>query len=312
MRKAEKWISDNTIDGKGICVTSKEKVIYPEVTGYYIPSLLEWGDEKRASAFANYLCSIQKEDGSWYDAYNQEPYVFDSAQIIKGLLAIRKILPEVDTHILKGINWILTNVQEDGRLTTPSKDAWGNNDDFCSELIHLYCLTPIRDAGKIFDRCDYVIASKKILEYYKKNEYDKIMNFSLLSHFYAYVMEGLFDMGEEEMCRIAMENTEKHYNRKGGIPGLNNVPWVCSTGLFQMALVWYKLGEKKKGDGLFDYACSFQNKSGGWYGSYPPSMNYYRFHKKAIQPYYFPNAEISWANKYFLDALALKNQLENK
>lgn len=308
--KAIAWIRANTIDGKGIAVTSKNRLIYPEVTGYYIPTLLQWGERELAISYAKHLCSIQKENGSWYDSADKEPYVFDSAQILKGLVAIRNLLPEVDAHIIKGCDWILSNMQSDGRLTTPSKDAWGNDESFCSELIHIYCLTPIRDAGKIFDKPEYLKAVDKILNYYKNSYLDKIKNFSLLSHFYAYVMEGLFDLGEVDLCRESMNRIEKYRNRKGAIPGLNNVPWICSTGLFQLATVWYKLGELEKGNSLFYYALKLQNKSGGWFGSYPAPGLLPKFYRGRKKPYYFPNEEISWAVKYFLDALAFKEKLE--
>ena len=308
--RALKWINDNTLNGNGIAVTSKEQEIYPEVTGYYIPSLLQWGERDLAISYAKYLCSIQKEDGSWYDSKDIAPYVFDSAQILKGLVAIREIMPEVDEHIIRGCDWILTNMHEDGRLTTPSKDAWGNNEDFCSELIHIYCLSPIRDAGNIFNKPEYLSAVDKILAYYKREKIDRIKNFSLLSHFYAYVMEGLFDLGEVELCRESMERLEEYRNSKDGIPGLNDVPWVCSTGMFQLAIVWYKLGELEKGNSLFYYALSLQNESGGWFGSYPAPGFMARFYIGRKKPYYFPDAEISWAVKYFLDALALKEKLE--
>lgn len=304
------WIRNNTISNNGITVTSKEKIIYPEVTGYYIPTLIQWGERDLAISFAKYLCSIQKEDGSWYDPTDTAPYVFDSAQILKGLVAIRKIMPEVDEHIIRGCDWILSNMQSDGRLTTPSKDAWGNSEDFCSELVHIYCLSPIRDAGKIFSRPDYLEAVNKILDYYKREKLERIKNFSLLSHFYAYVMEGLFDLGEVELCRESMERLEKYRNSKNGIPGLNDVPWVCSTGMFQLAVVWYKLGDLERGNSLFYYALSLQNKSGGWYGSYPSPSIFAPLYRGRKKPYYFPDEEISWANKYFLDALALKEKLE--
>ena len=139
---------------------------------------------------------------------------------------------------------------------------------------------------------------------------DRIKNFSLLSHFYAYVMEGLFDLGEIDLCRESMERLEKYRNSKNGIPGLNDVPWVCSTGMFQLAIVWYKLGELEKGNSLFYYALSLQNESGGWYGSYPAPGFMAKFYMGRKKPYYFPDAEISWAVKYFLDALALKEKLE--
>lgn len=308
---AIRWIKTNSIDGKGISVTSKEQIIYPEVTGYYIPTLIQWGERELAVSYAKHLCSIQKDDGSWYDPSDSAPYVFDSAQILKGLLAIRGILPEVDENIIKGCDWILSNMRDDGRLVTPSEDAWGSDDHFCSELIHIYCLEPIRDAGEIFDKPEYTDAVRKILDYYKKEKMDRIMNFSLLSHFYAYVMEGLFDLGETELCRKAMDRLDKAYsNREGVIPGLKDVPWICSTGLFQLALVWYKLGELDKGNRLFYYALNLQNESGGWYGSYPEKSIFARFHRGRKKPFYFPDAEISWAVKYFLDALALKEKLE--
>ena len=310
--KAMNWVKTNTIDGNGIAVSSKEQFVYPEVSGYYIPTLLLWGERELAIAYARHLCSIQKDDGSWYDCEGKEPYVFDSAQILKGLVAIRNILPEVDEHIIKGCDWILSNMQSDGRLTTPDKTAWGNDENFCSELVHIYCLSPIRDAGDIFTRIDYKDAVDKILAYYKSQMMDKIRNFSLLSHFYAYVMEGLFDLGEIDLCLESMMNLEKYRNSKQGIPGLNDVPWVCSTGMFQLAVVWYKLGELKRGNSLFEYATSLQNESGGWYGSYPAPGFMAMFYRGRKRPYYFPNEEISWANKYFLAALYLKNKLEGR
>lgn len=308
--EAFRWINTYTLDGKGIAVSSLEQRIYPEVTGYYIPTLLEWGERDLACAYARHLISIQKGDGSWYDSKDKEPYVFDSAQILKGLLAIRNIMPEVDKHIIMGCEWILSNMHPNGRLTTPSKAAWGNDEDFCAEIIHLYCLSPIREAGKIFNRPEYEEKVNKIISYYKKEKMDKIKNFSLLSHFYAYVMEALYDLGEIDLCKESMMRLEKFRNAKNGIPGLNNVPWVCSTGMFQLAVVWYKLGDLEKGNSLFYYALSLQNESGGWYGSYPAPSFFAPLYRGKKRPYYFPNAEISWAVKYFLDALALKEKLE--
>lgn len=308
--KAIAWINANTIDGSGIAVSSKEQRIYPEVTGYYIPTLLNWGEKERARNFAKHLCSIQKKDGSWYDSKDIAPYVFDSAQILKGLIAIRHLMPEVNPHIIKGCDWILSNMLENGRLTTPDKSAWGNNENYCSELIHIYCLSPIKEAGEIFAKQNYIDAANKILTYYKQEKKDRINSFSLLSHFYAYVMEGLFDLGEIDLCQECMIQLEKYRNLQNGIPGLNDVPWICSTGMFQLAVVWYKLGDLEKGNSLFYYALSLQNDSGGWYGSYPAPgiLSHFYFGRK--KPYYFRNAEISWAVKYFLDALALKEKLE--
>lgn len=307
--RALHWIYKNTLNNKGITVTSRERFVYPEVTGYYIPTLLNWGEKQLALSYAEYLCSIQKDDGSWCDYAGRNPYIFDSAQILKGLLAIRDIMPEADTHIIKGCDWILTHLNPEGRLIPGATDIWGEDENFCSELVHTYCLTPLAKTAKIYNKPEYHDAAIRIKEYYIKNYKDKILHFSLLSHFYAYVMEGLLDMGEEDLIRQAMNNMEVFRLKGGGLPGLKDVEWVCSTGLFQLALVWYKLGELEKGNQLFDYACSLQNKTGGWYGSYPTSV-LNRFARGRKKAYYFPKAEISWANKYFLDALSWKTKLE--
>lgn len=300
--KAINWIDANTVDGEGIICNTSLKKSYPEVTGYYIPTLIKWGYRDRAISYAKWLCSIQKDDGSWYDTDNNEPYIFDSAQILKGLIAVREIYPEVDNNIMRGCEWILSRMDDDGRLVTPSEQLWGDSKT-CSELIHTYCISPLIDASKIFNKPDYEIKARKIFNYYKKEYYESIMNFSLLSHFYAYVMEALVDLGEIDMVREAMAKIADIQKNDGSVPAYNNVNWICSTGLFQLALVWYRLGELEHGNKAFEFACKLQNKTGGWYGSYIIDKD------TKENNTYFPNEEISWAVKYFLDALYFKNKL---
>lgn len=295
------WIYANTLPGSGIINRTDLKKPYPEVTGYFIPTLLRWGHRELALQYAKWLCGIQKQDGSWYDTENAAPYIFDTAQVLKGLLAIRELFPDADENIMRGCEWILSNMTEDGRLVTPSKDAWGGNPDMCDEVIHIYCLSPLMEAGKVFGRKDFIEKARKCFTYYMEHYYEKIMNFKLLSHFYAYLMEALLDLGELETARKAMDNIAGYQDGNGAVPGYNNVNWVCSTGLFQLAMVWYRLGETEKGEAAFRYATRLQNPSGGWLGSYmlPEAPE--------DEPDYLPDAEISWANKFFLDALYYRN-----
>ena len=299
-KKAVAWIHENTIDGKGIINNSHLRKPYPEVTGYYIPTLIRWGYRDLAVSYARWLCSIQHEDGAWYDTEDKDPYIFDTAQILKGLLAARKWYPQADEHIKKGCDWILSCMDEDGRLVSPLENAWGDGKTF-SELIHTYCILPIRETGQMFDIPRYIECADRIEEYYTTVCREQIVNFDLLSHFYAYVMESMLDIGREDIAREAMDKMEEIQKENGSVPAYNNVDWTCSTGLFQLALVWYRLGDTGHGDKAFQYACRLQNESGGWYGSYLSEENPDEINT------YFPDAEISWANKYFLDALYYKN-----
>ena len=291
------WIYNNTIETKGIRAKadlqgSCANIAYPEVSGYYIPTLLDWGYRDLAIQYAKWLVSIQHENGAWYDWLDKDPYVFDTGQILKGLIAIYPILPDVKENIIKGCDWIISQIDEDGRLQTPSLDFWKSLD--IPELIHLYCLSPIIDASVMFNRPKYAEFAEKVLNYYKTNSMDKLLDFHTLSHFYAYIMEALVDLGELDLARAGMEKIGKLQKKNGHIPAYKDKKWTCSTGLFQFALVWYKLGEKQKADLTFDYACTLQTKNGGWLGSYGKGCKY------------LEQAEISWANKYFLDALKYK------
>lgn len=313
-RRAIDWIAQHHLEGRCIINSTTLPVGYPEVTGYYIPTLLTWGYRELAASFGKWLCDIQKPDGSWYDTQDRHPYVFDSGQILKGLMAIKRSMREtglpfayeetaLDDHILRGIDWILSNMQPDGRLTTPSEDAWGDA-RMCTEVVHIYCLEPIVEAADVYERPEYRERARKILAYYLKHDRERILHFDQLSHFYSYVMEALVDLGETELAREAMQQTAALQAEIGFVPAYPEVHWCCSTGLFQQALVWYKLGDRAQGDKAFAYACKLQNPSGGWYGSYPNPAY------PAEEPDYFPDGEIAWAVKYFLDALYWKNRAD--
>lgn len=316
--KAISWIYNNTVDNNGgIIVTTGKRVLYPEVTGYYIPSLLCFGEHELAKSFAKHMCEIQREDGAWNDSDDKVPFIFDTGQILKGLISIREIMPDVDKHIIKGIDWILSNLNEDGHLVQSNTSVWGLDDTHCNDLIHIYALSPILQAAKIFNRPDYMQKANKILDYYIDNYYDKIVNYTLFSHFYAYVIEGLIDCGRIEIARKAMNNFNKYVKNTGAICAYNNVNWVCSTATFQFAIIWYKLGEKEKADLSYNYMCSLQNPTGGWYGSYTkPKVKELLLrilsHFGLTRYLYAYNVEISWAVKFYLDATYYKKMSELK
>ena len=315
-KKAIEWIHNNTVgDDEGIIVYTSKPILYPEVTGYYIPSLLNAGETELAKKFAKKMCEIQKPDGSWYDSDDKNPFIFDSAQILKGLVAIRDVMPEVDSHIVKGIDWIFSNLREDGHLVQPNTDVWGGDDTVCNELIHIYCMSPILDAAKLLNRPDYAENANKVLDYYIAHYRDRIVNFTLFSHFYAYVIEGLVDCGRTELAREAMNNFDKYRKSNGAICAYNDVTWVCSTATFQFAIIWYKLGDKEKADKSYEYMCKLQNPSGGWYGSYTkPKIKelWLRFLSKfkLTRYLYGYKDEISWAVKFYLDAKYYKELSE--
>lgn len=308
-RKTLSWIVEHTIQeqcGKAIISDTRCSKGYPEVTGYYIPTLIRIGQRDLASDYVRWLLSIQKDDGSWYDTMDTSPYVFDTGQILKGLLAIRhhwKDTTILDTAIRRGCDWILGQMQADGRIVTPNESAVGNK-RICSEAIHLYCLSPLFEAAELMGVPEYSKAAAQSKAYYLKYYRNDISEWHILTHFYAYVMEALLDLGEVDLANTAMAKVAVYQRENGIVPAYPDVHWTCSTGLFQLALVWFRLGEADHANRAFDAAINLQNPSGGWYGSY------------ALDPElgedndYFPDSEISWVVKYFFDALYYKNVMD--
>lgn len=287
-RGAFKWIEENTIPGAGIVVHSRQRVTYPEVTGYYIPTLLKYGEQKRARAYADFLLTIQNEDGSWNEPSGKIKYTFDTAQILKGLYEFS----DEDKYrkaLVRGCDWLLTMQREDGSIATPDYSWWGlPYGKRVPEYIHLYCLEPLYKVAEKFGMEKYRIAADRAKAFYLAQP--DLTDFMTLSHFNAYIIEALIDIGESERARKAMDEIAKFQTVEGAVPAYSHVKFVCSTGLFQYAICWYKLGDKDRGDKAFRYALNMQNKTGGWYGSYGKDANY------------FPDGEIAWAVKYFLDA----------
>lgn len=289
LERSLNWIENNTIKGEGIIVNSQERITYPEVTGYYIPTLLRYGMKERARSYAAYLVSSQNKDGSWNEPSGRIKYTFDTAQILKGLCEFAQTDASCKQSLLAGCDWLLTQQREDGSLATPDYTWWAlPYGKRVPEYIHLYCLEPLYKTANMFGIEKYRNAADKAKRFYMAC--DDLTDFMTLSHFNAYVIEALIDIGESERARQAMNQIAMFQNEQGAVPAYSHVKFVCSTGLFQYAICWYKLGDKLRGDRAFKYAINMQNRTGGWFGSYGAGANY------------FPEGEISWAVKYFLDA----------
>lgn len=289
-RSALFWLKNHVIHNKGIQISNKQPLPYPEVSGYYIPTLLLWGERNLAMQFAKWLVSIQKQDGSWTDPENRSSYIFDTGQILKGLIALVDSCPEFQEPIIRGCDWLIRQRDSNGRLITPDTSQWHlPGGKTVPEAIHLYALEPVKKMGVKWGLPSYIDAIEQSSKYYLCD--CNLTKFHTLSHFHAYIVEALVDLGHEKQAIEGMRDVAAYQNRRGAIPAYTDVNWICSVGLFQYALIWYKMGDLYNADQAFNYACSLQNKSGGFYGSYGCRANY------------FPEEEISWVIKYFLDAL---------
>jgi malonyl-CoA O-methyltransferase len=290
--KSKQWINDNTVNG-GIIHSSSLRKPYPEVTGYYIPSLLRWGEKDLACSYGDWLLSIQTSEGAWQELELKTIYTFDTGQILKGLYELIPFGEKYEKAFIRGCDWLLSQIDETGKINTPTISGFSS---IGNEYIHLYVLEPLRKAGEKYKRSDYLDGVNRALNYYiHKND---LIAFNILTHFHAYIVEALIDLGEITLAINALNLIKKYQRSSGAIPAFYNIRWVCLTAIMQYAVCYYKLGMLNEGNVLLDYAISKQNPSGGFYGGYGWFVAY------------FKNIEISWPIKYLLDALYLKLKLE--
>jgi malonyl-CoA O-methyltransferase len=285
------WVRKHSSPGQGIAVSSKQPKKYPEVSGYFIPTLLDWNEKSLASTYGQWLCETQNSNGSWFDPSGIHACVFDTGQILKGLVALHEIAPSplLRSVISKGCDWIVSHIGEKGILQTPDEAVWRTAVPLG---VLLYALEPVRRAGTLFEQEEWLEKVDVAVAGFLARK--DLTDFTHLSHFHAYILEALCDLGHKDRAAEGMKLVAALQRSNGAVPAFRDVRWVCSTGLFQYAIVWYKLGDKARGDAAFACAAKLQNRSGGWYGSYGWFAKY------------FPKVEISWAVKYFMDAFRLK------
>jgi malonyl-CoA O-methyltransferase len=212
-------------------------------------------------------------------------YVFDMGQALRGLLRASQYWGRFKPFALKIADYIVAMVEKDGRI--PS--IYGKE---IPEYVHIFILPALVKAAQIFDKPKYLETVKKSLVYYK-NAPD-ILNIDRLTHFLAYIIDGFIDMREADFVGPIVKKIFSSQRKNGSIPAFPNVKWTCSTGLAQFAIIGYKLGMNEEANKAINYLRTIQNPSGGFYGSYGSGADY------------FPDEEISWANKFFIDAIHFK------
>lgn len=298
LEKAIKWVKGHRIPGGGVPPHHKHNIATQEVTGYLIPTLYNLGEKELAKDLAIWEASVQRPDGA-FAAVDGVPYTFDTAQVIRGFMAVVDEIPELEDNLRRACNYVESRITREGSVTTPSYAMWQCSDGSrFSEYTDLYVLPPLLEAGKKLSETRYVDAAMRGLNYFKRKP--DLVEFKpeigTLSHIFGYMMEALVDLGEIELAKKGLQQAAAIQKESGAIPAFPGVDWVCSTGMAQLALAWYKLGDMEAADKAVGYLEGIQNPSGGFYGSYGTGAKY------------FPQEEISWAVKFFLDCLLLREK----
>ncbi len=299
--KGLEWLKTYRVTAKGVVPSytfQRRPMATQEETGYILSTLYNYGEKELAYAMAKWEASVQGKDGS-AAAMDGVPYTFDTAQVIRGFLTVLDDLPELEGNLRRACDYVDNQIDQKGVIHTPSYATWGlPGGNMLHEYGNLYVLPPMLQAGRKLNEPRYVQAAQRAMDNYRKKP-DLVefkSDLAMLSHYFGYMMEALVDLGEFELAKKGLAQAASIQMADGAIPAYPGASWVCSTGLAQLALAWYKLGEQKPASKALDYMEKIQNPSGGFFGGYGKGANY------------FPYQEISWATKFFLDAQSWKTK----
>jgi len=287
--RALDWIRSNELPTGGIRVHSSHATAYPEVSGYLVPTLLACGEVALAERILYWLVATQRGDGSFTDADCGNPFVFDTGQVLRGLLAGSALVPEAADAARRSADWLCDQVLEGG------KDGFGQRyAGDVPEPVHLYTLPPLVEAGTFFNEPRYQRVAEQCAAHYVES--GQLLDLALLTHFLGYHLEALIDLGHLELVQQPLSQLQSLQQPDGAVRGQDRARWVCAPGLAQLAICWYKTGHPEPADRALSWLESKQKPSGGFLGSYGKGAAY------------FPGEELSWAAKFYLDAHLLRTK----
>ena len=280
------WIEMNERNRGGIRQDATSMSAYPEVTGYLIPTMLAYGETELARRLLAWLLNIQEPDGS-FPSPTGVTYPFDTAQVLRGLLAGVGLLDGARVAAVRATEYLIGEMVDEGYKGFGRRYAGE-----VPEPVHLYALPPISRAADVLSRLEYKEQVARCFDYYVHHE--AAFEPGILTHYLAYQLDACIELGRPDLSGAVLERVQHTQQEDGAVPGIGGAKWVCTPGLAQLAICWYKLGWHLNADAALKWLEARQEPDGGFKGSYGPQAQYYA------------DTQIPWAVKFYLDAHRLR------
>lgn len=249
--------------------------IYPETTGYLISTLLNaavYFQDQELKELAlqqlDFFKSIQNEDGSFHQSTTvTEPIVFDTAQVILGLLSITPELEapkEVMAMIIKAVDWLGVQLDHQG-LFTAHNYVEAYNPAYYARIAWPMASAELIKYSRPRTKTKKLIA--RLTELQQDNKYFEGMGFhpdqDPLTHTIAYTLRGLWECAEiindrklKKRVRTSAQILNQEILKEGKVAGSYDAQWKgdysyqCSVGNAQLAVLNMILYERS---GYKDY-----------------------------------------------------------
>ena len=269
MNNTLSWVKSMENPGGGLSawMDGYKAPSYPEVTGYIIPTLYDYGEKGLAGRCADWLCKIQHKEGWWGGIHVDTPQTFDTAAILEGLTRAHQETGK-DEYLdacIKANDWLLSlRDEETGTLPTePGKPT------------QLYTA-----------RAAWILGDYHGLDHWlPKSGWDDRWGDKQRPHYIAYLLEGLYNLGYDITPVL---EAAKHI--EGLFPFYAGKGWKVIEGTDTSAIIQMAILYKKNGmsiDHLLPAIELMVTPSGG------------------LRHSYLETRMTLWTAKYYLDLLKL-------
>lgn len=306
---------------------------YPETTGYIIETIFDYyhktGNEEareRAIKMAEWLISMQQEDGAITDSSFKRKMVFDTGMIIFGLTR---------AYVETGSERYLTSAEKAGRWIMSVQDDDGAWRKYAVDGIpHTYYARvswSLLKLHEITGEQRYIDCSRKNIEWVLKQQNNKgwfhHASFNLrnhknpFTHTIAYTLRGVLESGiylHEDRYTSAVKKSILWFLKglpdNGRVHGTYDEEWrgessfSCLTGNAQFAIILLRLFEMTKEYTYFFTAQKINEYLKKEHELYTKNQEIYGAiaGSSPIWGKYIHFAYPNWAVKFFIDALKLE------
>ena len=267
------WLNAQEL-GRGLASLSGGAAC-PGMTAAMIPTLLEFGQLDLAQRWSDWLVAQQLSDGSFPRADGTAGSPFNTAQALSALVQLspaRGFAPKKGSGALAASNTRKISTVESSRPLFRSESAAGLVQDRSSaERAAEYLakrLTAKRPAGglmfqvRVAGELCCLPALAAAAQHFAASEWQALVD-QLASHarrvvdwrlwdtstrLVPYIAEAWLNLGEPELARDALRGPSAAQRRDGAVPADRSGRWGDFAVLAQLAVLWYRLGDRPRAD----------------------------------------------------------------
>ena len=302
---------------------------YPETTGYIIETFWDYGRSKdeqswvdRAILMTDWLLSLQHEDGWIPDPSLTKPLVFDTGQVLFGLIRSYRETgnPGYLAASKRAGDWLVEVQTDDGSWerfayneiphSYYSRVGWS--------LAELYELTgDARYLDAASRNAEWTLGQQQPNGWYRRAAFGTDEHSKPFTHTIAYTIRGMFEMGrligDARLIDSAQDSITALLDRSpsGRLPAATYGPaWEgdysssCLTGDAQLAIILFRLAQVRSSKALFDRGSDLNRLLSGLqvHGA-GPDIEGAIAGSSPIWGSYIHYAYPNWATKFLAEAL---------